>query len=188
MASVVSGDPKDGDVLLLVGTRKGAFVLSSDEARKKWRISGPHFTGSDVFHVTHDPRGDGAIFSAVNNPIWGSEVQRSYDLGKTWQSAGEGPAFKKGTEKGSVNRVWHVEPGRASEPNVVYAGVDPCGTVPQRRRWCELDRNYLSHKPLFPPKLAARLRRTLPTQHGARPFQHSAHVGRHLFCRCIWNQ
>ena len=63
-----------GDVIVLVGTRKGAFILSSSPDRKDWSLSGPNFAGGDVFHMSYDPRG-GAIFAATNYMIWGSEIE-----------------------------------------------------------------------------------------------------------------
>ncbi len=113
-----------GDVILMVGTRKGAFFLTSDSARKSWAVSGPHHGGSDVFHLAYDARGQGTIFAAINSPIWGPEVQRSDDLGATWQKSRQNPAFSR-EQDASVEKLWHIEPGRPSEPGVVYAGVSP---------------------------------------------------------------
>ncbi len=112
-----------GDVLLLIGTRKGAFLLSSDGSRKDWSLSGPHWAGSDVFHAAYDPR-DGAILAAINNPIWGAGIRRSGDLGTTWNEPAEGPRFKS-SDGEAVKRVWHLEPGPSTEPEVIYAGVEP---------------------------------------------------------------
>lgn len=113
-----------GKVLVLVGTRKGAFILSSDKSRRKWSVSGPHFSDWSVFHMAYDGRDGGTVFAATNSEIWGPEVQRSSDLGQTWQKSAQGPRFAEG--KGlSVKRVWHISPGRESEPGVVYAGVEP---------------------------------------------------------------
>ena len=113
-----------GDVLLLVGTRKGAFLLSSDSSRKAWEVSGPHFAGGDVFHMAYDTRDSGTVFIATNDMIWGPEIQRSHDLGRSWVAAEQGPAFAEGSGR-TVSRLWHIEPGRESEPGAVYAGVEP---------------------------------------------------------------
>ena len=134
--------PKTGDVLVLVGTRKGGFVLSSDRARKQWSVSEPQFLGGepvtldpspgarsvsgpsgDIFHMAFDPRDGGTIVIAISSVIWGPEIHRSRDYGKTWQSSSAGPRFSDGER--TVNKVWHLEPGRAEEPGVVYAGVEP---------------------------------------------------------------
>ena len=114
---------KKGDVLLMLGTRKGAFLMSSDASRKSWSFSGPHFAGSDVFHMAYDRR-DGTLFAAVNNIIFGAEVQRSTDLGLTWNGATRGLGFDADADL-TLEKVWHVEPGTDSEPGVVYAGAEP---------------------------------------------------------------
>ena len=113
-----------GDVLVLVGTRKGAFILSSDSSRKIWEVFGPHSPGSEVFHLAYDNRDGGTVFAAVNEMVWGPVVQRSHDLGATWLTPQEPPRFTSGASD-TVNRVWHVEPGRKEEPGVVYLGVEP---------------------------------------------------------------
>ena len=115
---------RKGDVLLLAGTRKGGFVLSSDGSRKEWRVSGPHLPGSEVFHLIYDPRGQGAVFAAVNHMVWGAGIQRSHDLGRSWLSSTEPPRISS-REGATIKNLWHIEPGRESEPGAVYAGVDP---------------------------------------------------------------
>ena len=113
-----------GNVLVLVGTRKGAFILSSDDSRKDWLVSGPHSPGSEVYHVFYDPQNGGTIFAAVNQMIRRPIMQRSHDLGATWLSPEDPPRFISGiTDR--VDQVWHVEPGRAEEPGSVYLGVAP---------------------------------------------------------------
>lgn len=113
-----------GDVLLMVGTRKRSFLFSSGPSRKRWEMSGPHFPGSDVFHMTYDSREGGQVLAAVNHMVWGSDVQRSKDLGETWLSADQQPRFDAQSGR-SVQRLWHLEPGREGEPGVIYAGVEP---------------------------------------------------------------
>ena len=110
-----------GDVLLMVGTRKGVFFLTADAARKSWSLSGPHHAGSDVFHLAYDYREAGTIFAAINSPIWGSEVQRSEDLGATWRKSRVNPAFPK-ERNDSVEQVWHIEPGSPASPESSMRG------------------------------------------------------------------
>ncbi len=112
-------------VLVLVGTRKGAFIFESNRNRKKWSVSGPHFAGWSVHHLIHDARvgGAGMLLAALNHDVYGSNIQHSTDLGQTWQMA-DGPAFAKDSVQ-SVKKVWHVQPGHASRPSEVWAGVDP---------------------------------------------------------------
>ena len=76
-------EAKRGDVLLMVGTRKGAFLLTSDRARRNWAVSDPLHAGSDVFHMAYDGREGGTVFAAINSPVWGPEIQRSHNLGAT---------------------------------------------------------------------------------------------------------
>jgi hypothetical protein len=114
-----------GSVVVLVGTRKGAFAFRSDQKRKKWSVEGPWFAGTHVHHVIRDAR-TGGLIAAVNNGWFGGDVHRSADWGKTWKGSDGGVRYP--AESGlSVTRIWHVQPGRASEPGVVYAGVEPAG-------------------------------------------------------------
>jgi photosystem II stability/assembly factor-like uncharacterized protein len=120
---VQSKKGKNEKVVLMVGTKKGAFILSSNDGRRNWKASGPHFKGTPVFHLNYDKR-NGTVFAAVNSYQWGPTIIRSTDLGGTWNRAKNPPKFPK--ESGlSVTNVWHVEPGTENEPDVVYAGVDP---------------------------------------------------------------
>src|SRR2546423_14986856 len=73
-------------VAVLVGTRKGLFVLTSDETRRDWTVEGPHLTGFEVFHATRDPR-DGTVHAATNNWVYGATAHRSGDQGETWERA-----------------------------------------------------------------------------------------------------
>ena len=109
--------------LILLGTKKGAFVFESSDGRRTWKSSGPHFKGTPVMHVTHDAR-NGLTFAAVDNSITGTTVAKSSDLGRTWKEGEAPPRFPKG-EAWTVKRVWHIEPSNEDEPDVVYCGVDP---------------------------------------------------------------
>ncbi len=113
-----------GDVIcLMVGTKKGAFVFRSDSGRRRWKVSGPHFKGNEIYHVAYDRRNGSMLASVISNH-WGPTVATSKDLGETWTESKTPPKFPKGSGM-SVERVWHIEPGRADEPGVVYAGVAP---------------------------------------------------------------
>jgi photosystem II stability/assembly factor-like uncharacterized protein len=109
--------------LVMVGTKKGAFVFESKDGRRTWKSTGPHFKGTPVFHVVHDKR-NGSLLAAVDSFIWGPTVARSSDVGKTWKEAKRAPKFPKGGDL-SVSKVWHIEPANEDEPGVVYAGTDP---------------------------------------------------------------
>ena len=116
--------PNKGDVLLLVGTRKGVFIFSADERRADWKMAGPFWPGSDVFHAIYDPRGDGRLWVVRNDPVFGSEIHQSSDFGRTWQSSRTGPQIASNSSI-KLNRLWHVTPGREDEPDVVYLGAEP---------------------------------------------------------------
>ena len=80
-----------GDVLILLGTRKGGFILNSDQARKSWSMTGPYCPGSEVFHMVYDQREGGKVFAASNNMIWGPDIQFSDNLGQSWASSDTQP-------------------------------------------------------------------------------------------------
>ena len=84
--SFSNGSSKPG-IALLVGTRKGAFVLASDSGRKRWELSEVQCRGGDVYHFVQDARNSGTVYAAVNYMIWGAEFHSSNDLGETWMSA-----------------------------------------------------------------------------------------------------
>ena len=77
-----------------------------------------------MFHVTYDSRNEGMILAAVNSPIWEAEVQMSHDLGETWVSSKEQPRFPDSSHL-TLNRIWHLLPGRDDAPETLYAGVEP---------------------------------------------------------------
>ena len=105
--------------LLPVGTRKGLFLLRSDEDRKEWELEGPLLPGWPVYHAIVDPR-DGVLYAATNSFIYGGTVHRSADLGRTWERAEEiGLPEESGLK---LNATWHVEPGKDSE---LWLGGDP---------------------------------------------------------------
>jgi len=117
---------------LLVGTRKGAFVLTSDAGRKQWDVTGPHFAGWEVYHVKGSPVVPDRIYLSQNTGWFGQIVQRSDDGGKSWQAVGNKFEYDgvPGTHQwydGTPHpwefaRVWHLEPS-LTEADTVYAGV-----------------------------------------------------------------
>ena len=119
-----------GSVQLLVATRKGAFLLRSDAGRKAFRIEGPHFLGHVVHHVVLDPRDRRTMLMAIKTGHLGPTVMRSRDRGRSWTEAGHPPQFPKaadGAAARSVEHVFWLTPGHASEPGVWYAGTSPQG-------------------------------------------------------------
>jgi photosystem II stability/assembly factor-like uncharacterized protein len=119
-----------GPVTLLVATRKGAFILKSDAARRAWKNTGPLFFGHIVYHMMLDPRDRRTLLVATRTGHLGPTVFRSTDFGKSWKEAAKPPAFPKAAagEKGRVvDHVFWLTPGHASEPGVWYAGTSPQG-------------------------------------------------------------
>ena len=117
---------RSGDVVLMVGTLKGAFLFASDASRKKWTSDGPHFPGEEVYALPMDQRGaTPALWAAPGSAFWGVTLRRSDDLGATWSSREE-RAVKFPEESGlSINRIWQIRPGPADEPDTMYLGVEP---------------------------------------------------------------
>jgi photosystem II stability/assembly factor-like uncharacterized protein len=139
-------------VRVLVGTRKGAFILESDGKREKWEVSGPHFAGWEMYHLKGSPADPNRIYASQTSGWFGQIIQRSDDGGKTWHQPGTpaGEPAAPGPPKGESNkfayddaarpltthqwydgtqhpwefkRVWHLEPS-LSDPETVYAGVE----------------------------------------------------------------
>jgi photosystem II stability/assembly factor-like uncharacterized protein len=117
-------------VLVLVATRKGAWLYHGDGGRRSWRADGPHFLGHIINHVVLDPRDGRTLLAAAKTGHLGPTVFRSTDLGRTWKEAARPPAFAKAAngEKGrSVDHTFWLTPAHANEPNVWYAGTSPQG-------------------------------------------------------------
>ena len=120
-------------VRVLVGTRKGAFVLTSDAKRKQWDIDGPHFAGWEMYHLKGSPADPNRLYASQSTGWFGQLIQRSDDGGKTWEQVGS--EFKYDGETGTHQsydgtpqpwqfaRVWHLEPS-LTDPDTVYAGVE----------------------------------------------------------------
>ncbi len=110
--------------IVLAGTRKGLFVGRSDDDRKTWEWDEPRFAFDEVYSVGVDKRGDDLRFFSGNASLWmGAQVQRSDDLGHTWEfTPNGGPRFPEGVDA-SVKHIWQLTPGVTER--VVYAGVEP---------------------------------------------------------------
>jgi photosystem II stability/assembly factor-like uncharacterized protein len=120
-------------VRVLAGTRKGAFVLTSDGKRKDWQVSGPFFAGWEIYHLKGSPADPNRLYASQTSGWFGQMVQRSDDGGLTWTPVGNKFAYdgEPGTHQwydGTAHpwefkRVWHLEPS-LSDPETVYAGVE----------------------------------------------------------------
>ena len=109
-------------VLVLLGTRKGLFLLEGGDARREWKLEGPFLTGWSVFHAVLDTR-DGTIHAATNSEVYGATVHRSSDRGRTWTRSQElGLPEESGL---TLEKTWHVEPGREGEDGRLWLGAAP---------------------------------------------------------------
>src|SRR6201981_3733102 len=75
-------------VRVLVGTRKGAFVLTSDAKRSRWDVQGPHFGGWEIYHLKGSPADPNRLYASQSSGWFGQVIQRSSDGGKTWETPG----------------------------------------------------------------------------------------------------
>jgi hypothetical protein len=120
-------------VRVLVGTRKGAFVLSADGKRQTWEVTGPHFGGWEIYHLKGSPAEPDRLYASQSTGWFGQLMQRSDDGGMTWNPVGnefnyEGEPgthqYYDGTQRPwKFTRVWHLEPS-LDDPDVVFAGVE----------------------------------------------------------------
>jgi photosystem II stability/assembly factor-like uncharacterized protein len=120
-------------VRVLVGTKKGAFILTSDGKREHWDVSGPHFAGWEMYHLKGSPVDPDRLFASQTSGWFGQVIQGSKDGGKTWEPLGNQFVYEgvpgthqwyDGTLKPwEFKRVWHLEPS-LTDPDVVYAGVE----------------------------------------------------------------
>jgi photosystem II stability/assembly factor-like uncharacterized protein len=121
------------EVRVLVGTRKGAFILTSDEQREKWDISGPHFGGWEIYHLKGSPADPNRLYASQSTGWFGQLIQRSDDGGQTWEPVGNEFVYEgvpgthqwyDGTQHPwEFKRVWYLEPS-PTDPDTVYAGVE----------------------------------------------------------------
>jgi photosystem II stability/assembly factor-like uncharacterized protein len=122
-----------GGVRALVGTRKGAFILTSNGKRDRWDVAGPLFAGWELFHVTGSPADPNRLYASQSGDWFGQQIQRSDDGGATWTPVGNTFAYdgETGTHQWydgtphpwEFKRVWHLEPSR-TDPDTIYAGVE----------------------------------------------------------------
>jgi photosystem II stability/assembly factor-like uncharacterized protein len=154
-------------VRVLVGTRKGAFILTADGARKRWKVSGPHFAGWEIYHVKGSPADPNRIYASQTSGWFGQIIQRSDDGGKKWSTPGSSAEELQGPDgmsKGESNkfvydgipgthqwydgtqhpwefkRVWHLEPS-LNDPEHIYAGVEDAALFESKnggKSWKEL--------------------------------------------------
>ncbi|MBB2941344.1 photosystem II stability/assembly factor-like uncharacterized protein [Actinoplanes lutulentus] len=137
-------------VRLLVGTRKGAFILTSDHEREKWEVSGPHFPGWEIYHVNGSPANPDRLWASASGGWFGQVIHRSDDGGKSWDQVDHDFVYQPpvgdhlwydGTSRPwEFKRIWHIEPSR-TDPDVVYAGAEDAALYKSTdggQKWVEL--------------------------------------------------
>lgn len=138
---------------VMVGTRKGAWIYTSDDDRRKWAVSQPIMPGYTVHHMVADTRHDPVrILAAANHWAWGPGVAYSDDGGKTWTETRKGLKFPE--DMGiAVQNVWNIRPGHPGQPGVVYVGTQPAGLFKSEdwgETWAPVDSiNRHEYRPFF---------------------------------------
>ncbi|MDP9202093.1 MAG: exo-alpha-sialidase [Gemmatimonadota bacterium] len=129
---------------------KGAFVLRSDKSRRKWKIEGPHFRGEAVYALLHDTRAAGRprTFAATNSMHWGPTLRTSDDNGATWSEPGPQTVRFPADSGRALAQIWQIAPGRPTESDVLYCGVEPSALFESRdggESW-EPNKGLLNHE------------------------------------------
>jgi photosystem II stability/assembly factor-like uncharacterized protein len=175
-------DPQSGDTLVLVGTMKGAFFFRSDASRKVWEMGGPYFAGSAVYALAYDGRaGRNRLWAGPQSMHWGPLLQGSDDFGRTWTNPESSPVKFPESAGAAVANIWQIAPGRDSEPDTLYAGVEPASLFvsrdagatwslneglwnhPHRERWMPGGGGLCLHTILLDPADANRVRIAIST-------------------------
>lgn len=116
---------KNGDVLLMVGTIKGLFLLRSNRDRRRWEVAGPYFHGQSIYALAYDGRQGRHRLWAATHTFWGTFLRSSDDFGKVWTNPAEAN-LKFPAETGAVlNNIWQICLGRPEQLDVMYCGVEP---------------------------------------------------------------
>src|SRR4051812_48072907 len=137
-------------VRLLVGTRKGAFILTADGKREQWDVQGPLFGGWEMYHLKGSSVDPNRLYASQSTSWFGQQIQRSDDGGQSWNPVGNRFAYEgvpgthqwyDGTPRPwEFKRVWHLEPSLV-DPDTVYAGVEDAAlfkTTDGGQSWHEL--------------------------------------------------
>ena len=125
--------PRSGDVLLLVGTMKGAFVLRSSSKRSKWDVGGPYFPGSPVYAMAYDGReGRHRIWAGPVSWHWGGMLRSSDDFGETWTNPESANVKFPESAGAELKQIWQIEPADDRDPGTLYCGVEPAAMFVSR--------------------------------------------------------
>jgi serine/threonine protein kinase len=187
---------RNGDVLLLVGTTKGAFLLRSSHERKRWDVAGPYFHGHGINAMAYDDRaGRHRLWLSTSSVLWGTFLRSSDDFGKTWTNPLEAN-IKFPADTGTVlKNIWQICLGRPEEPDTLYCGAEPAALFesndagetwslvrglfdhPHRVRWVPSNGGLILHTILPDPRQTGRMYVAISaggvyaTQDGGRTWQ-----------------
>ncbi|HYR29084.1 MAG TPA: exo-alpha-sialidase [Thermoanaerobaculia bacterium] len=174
--------PRSGDVLLLVGTMKGAFLLRAGDARGEWEVGGPYFPGMAVYAMGYDNRGGRQrLWAGPQSMHWGAVLRSSDDFGKTWTNPEEANVKFPEATGAALQNIWQIAAGREHEPDTLYCGVEPAALFvsndaggswqlteglwnhPQRPKWQPGGGGLCLHTILLDPADANRIRIAVST-------------------------
>ncbi len=124
---------RNGDVLLLVGTMKGVFLLRSSSERARWDAAGPYFHGQATYALAYDSReGRHRLWASTASMVWGAFLRSSDDYGRTWTNPQEAGIRFPADSGATLKNIWQICLGRPAEPNVIYCGVEPAALFESR--------------------------------------------------------
>ncbi len=174
--------PRDGDVLLLVGTLKGAFIFRASKKRGRWEMGGPYFPGSAVYALALDGRGGrNHLWAGPHSMHWGGLLRSSDDFGRTWTNPVEANVKFPASAGVALKQIWQIVPGREDNPESLYCGVEPAALFesrdsgetwsvnealwnhPQRPRWQPGGGGLCLHTILLDPQRPERVRIAVST-------------------------
>ena len=112
---------------LIIGTRKGLFLASSDLSRKRFEWQGPLIPGYEIQSAFLDPREPDTGYALAHHKVWGIHVYKTVDGGVAWNPLPDVPRHKTGSSAESLKMMWSIGHGHASQPGTIYAGIEPPG-------------------------------------------------------------
>jgi hypothetical protein len=170
-------------VRVLVGTRKGAFILESDGKREKWDVSGPHFSGWELYHLKGSPADPNRIYASQTSGWFGQIIQRSDDGGKTWHQPGTpaGQAPEPGPPKAVSNKFVYDASGESGKPLTTHQWYDGTQHPWEFKRVWHLEPSLSDPDTARP--MAAKIGRSCPDCAGTIPARSGSRA--RAECACI---
>jgi hypothetical protein len=156
MPEVKHVDPGNGDVVLLVGTMKGAFILRSTDERSRWDVGGPYLAGNAIYAMAYDGRASRSrIWAGSYSMHWGGVLRSSDDFGRSWTNPEEANVKFPPETEAALAQIWQIVPGADDEPDTLYCGVEPAALFVSRdagEQWSLVEGLWNHpHRPLWQP-------------------------------------